>query len=255
MHARGDRLGGPSHISVCLASYNGAAHIREQIDSILADLGPDDEVVVVDDASQDETVALLEGLEDPRVRVVRSRHNGGHVKTFERAISEAAGGIIMLSDQDDVWPLGRTRTLTAALATADVAAGNYAVLGDESIGPVPPLSPSMDGRGARNVLGLMLGRRQYWGSCMAFRSELRSVLLPFPRSVEAHDHWLAVVGNVGGRTAHLSGRVTLRRVHGGNLSPVRRRRADKVAQSRLRLVALTVTAAVRSLRARRGTHG
>lgn len=255
MHALGDGLGGPPRISVCLASYNGAAHIREQVDSILADLGPDDQVVVVDDASQDETVALLEGLGDPRVRVVRSGRNRGHVKAFERAIGEATGEIIMLSDQDDVWPAGRTATLATALATADVAAGNYAVLGDERRGPMPPLTPVMDGHGLRNIAGLMVGRRQYWGSCMAFRSDLRPVLLPFPRMVEAHDHWLAVVGNVSGRTAHAVDTVTLRRLHEGNLSPVRRRRMGKVVQTRVRLVTLTVVAAVRSLRVRLVNHG
>ena len=39
---------------------------------------------------------------------------------------------------------------------------------------------AMDGRGFGNLVGLMLGRRQYYGPCMAFRSDLRSVLLPFP---------------------------------------------------------------------------
>lgn len=254
MHARGDRPDGPPRISVCLASYNGAAHVREQVDSILADLGPDDEVVVVDDASRDGTVALLEGLADPRIRIVRSGNNQGHVKTFERAIGEATGEIIMLSDQDDVWPRGRTDTLSTALATAHLAAGNYAVLGDEATGPVPPLTAAMDGHGVGNVVGLMLGRRQYFGSCMAFRSELRSVLLPFPRAVEAHDHWLALVGNIAGTTAHPAGAVTLRRIHGGNLSPVRRRSLGKVARTRVRLLALTGVAAARALRARRGSH-
>jgi hypothetical protein len=90
---------------------------------------------------------------------------------------------------------------------------------------------------------------------MAFRSDLRSVLLPFPRMVEAHDHWLALVGNVAGRTAHPVGTVTLRRVHGGNLSPVRRRRMGKVVRTRVRLVTLTAVAAARSLRARLVNHG
>src|SRR5262245_13619427 len=102
MTPSGERSGAPPRVSVCLATYNGVEHLREQVDSILADLGPHDEVVVVDDASGDATVALLEGFGDPRVRIVRSAHNQGHVRTFERAIREASGEIIMLSDQDDV---------------------------------------------------------------------------------------------------------------------------------------------------------
>jgi len=246
----GDRPGAQPRVSVCLATYNGAEHLREQIDSILADLGPDDEVVVVDDASSDETVGLLESLADPRVQVFVSEHNQGHVTTFERAIGQATGDIIMLSDQDDVWPRGRTETLSAALTRADLAAGNYVVLGDEKTGPMPPLTPALDGHGLRNVVGLMLGRRPYYGSCMAFRSDLRSVLLPFPRAVEAHDHWLAVVGNVAGHTRHPVAPVTLRRVHEVNLTPLRRRGLGKVAQTRVRLVVLTGIAAVRTVRTR-----
>src|SRR3954447_2023680 len=117
MTASDERSGASPRVSVCMATYNGSKYVREQIDSILADLGADDEVVVVDDASRDATASLLEGLADPRVRVLRSVQNHGYVKTFERAIGEATGEIIMLSDQDDVWPQGRTETLTAALKT------------------------------------------------------------------------------------------------------------------------------------------
>lgn len=252
--ASGDRSGRPPRVSVCLATYNGAAHVREQIASILADLGPEDEVVVVDDASRDNTVALIESFGDARVRIVRAERNRGHVKTFERAIGEATGEIIMLSDQDDVWPPGRTDALSAALAEADLAAGNFAVLGDESVGPVPPLTPAMDDRRLGNVVGLLLGRRQYFGSCMAFRSDLRSILLPFPPAVEAHDHWLAIVGNIAGQTRHGAHQVTLRRVHGANLSPTSRRSLRKVTRTRVRMMALTGIAAARAARVGRGRH-
>jgi glycosyltransferase involved in cell wall biosynthesis len=254
MSASGEGSGRPPPVSVCVAAYNGAAHIRDQIESILADLGPDDEVVVVDDASRDETVTVLDVLGDPRIRLIRSARNRGHVKTFERAIAEASGEIIMLSDQDDVWPRGRTETLSRALATADLAAGNYAILGDETAGPERPLTPAMDGHGIGNVVGLIVGRRPYYGSCMAFRRDLMSVLLPFPRAVEAHDHWLALVGNLAGTTRHPVEPVTLRRLHGDNLSPVRRRSFAKVAQTRLRLVVLAGVVLARLLRAHRGIH-
>ena len=87
--------------SVCMATYKGAAFVREQIASILAELGPDDELVVVDDASPDETAAIVEGIDDPRIRLVRSPVNRGYVRSFEEAIRLSRGEYVFLSDQDE----------------------------------------------------------------------------------------------------------------------------------------------------------
>ena len=69
-------------VSVCLAAHDGAAHIGEQLASILEQLGAHDEVVVVDDASTDVTVAVVEAIGDPRIRLVRNEINVGYVRAF-----------------------------------------------------------------------------------------------------------------------------------------------------------------------------
>ena len=56
-------------LSVCMATYNGGRWVREQLASILRQLGPDDEVVVSDDASTDDTLAVIAGGRSPRVKL------------------------------------------------------------------------------------------------------------------------------------------------------------------------------------------
>ena len=90
-------------ISVALAAYNGARYIGLQLQSILAQLRTNDEVVVVDDASTDDTIARVEALQDARIRILANPTNRGVFHTFERAMQATSGEIVFLSDQDDVW--------------------------------------------------------------------------------------------------------------------------------------------------------
>src|SRR5213080_381833 len=97
-------------LSVALCTYNGAAYLGEQLDSIVAQSRPPDELVVCDDGSTDETVEVLETFlaEAPfPVRLQRNEANLGFVKNFEQAISLCTGDFVALSDQDDVWMPGK----------------------------------------------------------------------------------------------------------------------------------------------------
>ena len=120
---------GPVEVSVAMATYNGSAHVAEQLTSILEQLGPHDEVVVVDDASTDDTRAVLAAFDDPRLRVLESPVNRGYVRAFERALGEARGEVVLLADQDDVWLPGRRDAMVAALRDHQVVATNLTTLG------------------------------------------------------------------------------------------------------------------------------
>lgn len=231
-------------VSVCLATYNGAAWVTEQVTSVLEQLGPHDEVVVVDDASTDDTVATLRALADPRVRIEESPVNRGYVRTFERALGLARGRHVLLADQDDVWVPGRVAAMTAALdAGADVVATNLGTLGgpDRIRGPYGQadwhLRASQSGRRVRNVLGVLAGNRPYYGCAMGVRREVLASALPFPGFLdESHDLWLALHGNLAGRMTHLEQRTVLRRFHGDNASPDRPRGPLLVLRSRFMLL-------------------
>ena len=66
-------------ISVCIATYNGEAFIKEQIDSILAQLLPEDEIIVSDDGSTDATLAILSSYQDDKVSLSTLYHIQGNL--------------------------------------------------------------------------------------------------------------------------------------------------------------------------------
>ncbi|USI74180.1 glycosyltransferase family 2 protein [Sphingomonas morindae] len=89
-------------ISVVMPSYKGAALIRETIDSVRAQTVQDFEIIVIDDGSPDHTVALVESLGDPRIRVVRAPENGGPARARSLGAPLARGRYIAGLDQDDL---------------------------------------------------------------------------------------------------------------------------------------------------------
>ena len=89
-------------VSVVMAAYNGAAFIRETIDSVRAQTMPDFEIVVADDCSKDDTLAVLATIDDPRLRVVTAERNGGPALARNLALAHATGRFIVGLDQDDL---------------------------------------------------------------------------------------------------------------------------------------------------------
>ncbi len=89
-------------VSVVMAAYNGAAFIRDTIDSLLAQTMPDFEIVVVDDCSKDDSWAILSAIDDPRLRILRAERNGGPAVARTLALAEARGHFVAGLDQDDL---------------------------------------------------------------------------------------------------------------------------------------------------------
>jgi glycosyltransferase involved in cell wall biosynthesis len=93
-------------VSVALCTYNGGAYLSEQLDSILDQTVPVDEIVVCDDGSGDRTVEILAAYQEkyPAVfRIFENEANLGFIKNFEKAIRLCEAPVIIISDQDDIW--------------------------------------------------------------------------------------------------------------------------------------------------------
>jgi glycosyltransferase involved in cell wall biosynthesis len=235
------------HVSVCLATYNGARYVEDQLRSILDQLAATDEVVLVDDASTDDTVARVRAISDPRVRIIEQPQNRGYVNSFEDALRQARGAILLLSDQDDVWTPGRVAAMAAGLRDVDVVATNLATLnGPERIrGPYGQrdwhLRAASSGHQLRNIVSTLAGNRPYYGCAMGLRREALTTVLPFPSLLtESHDLWIALYGNVACSIRHLEVRSVCRRFHDENASPDRPRGPITVIRSRLMLARAVV---------------
>jgi glycosyltransferase involved in cell wall biosynthesis len=232
-------------ISVCMATYNGALYLHQQIESILEQLQDNDELVVIDDASTDESATIVESYRDPRIRLMINGLNVGHVSSFERAMAAATGEIIMLSDQDDIWAEGRVDYLVHELEGASMVASNYDHLPPASQArPEGRLTSSSSAVG--NLLGLALGRRPYYGCTMAFTRDFVTLALPFPPSTRAHDHWLAILGTTSRSLKHASKTTVHRRLHDENLSPRSRRTLGPVLRTRILMASHVLSALLRT---------
>jgi len=88
-------------VSVCIPTYRGAAHIAETIESALAQTFADFELVIVDDASPDETREVVARYRDPRLRYVREP-NAGVEENWNRCLRLARGRYFKLLPHDDL---------------------------------------------------------------------------------------------------------------------------------------------------------
>lgn len=240
---------GGVRVSVCLAAHDGARFIGEQVRSILDQLGPSDELVVVDDASTDETVSVVESFGDPRITVHRNQFNVGYVRTFERALGLARGAYLLLSDQDDVWMPGRLEAMVAALDRDGVVATSVAILGAP---PGPPrwrLRDRDSRRYATNVAAVLVGVRWYFGCAMGLRRDVLATVLPFPAWLtESHDLWIGLVGNTLNEMRHLEAPSVARRLHSANQTPTRWRSLRQIVRARVMLARCLVEARRRAHR-------
>jgi GT2 family glycosyltransferase len=221
-------------ISVCMAAYNGGRYVDLQLGSILPQLGPGDEVVIVDDCSKDDTRERIRAFGDGRIRLIEHAVNQGVVRTFEDALRSATGDILFLSDDDDLWAPDKVRRFMEAFARDEAVqlVVSAVALIDPEGKPFRDARWDRDGRFRRGFVRNVL-KNQYQGSAMALRSSLLRSVLPFERGRSyLHDTWIGTVNDrTGGGLVWLAEPLLLYRRHPGNFS----RRLSRWAQIRLRL--------------------
>lgn len=179
-------------ISVALAAYKGEQYISEQIDSILSQLGENDELIISDDYPEGKTrdIVLEYQSEDKRIRYIEGEGKGV-VRNFENALRACSGDVIFLSDQDDVWMPDKVK-----LVMKEFSGGADLVLHDASVtdSDLNITEPSYFAVHGSNVsfFGNM-ARNSFVGCCMAFTKEVLHESLPFPEALPMHDWWIALV--------------------------------------------------------------
>lgn len=208
-------------ISVCMAACNGGRFIGEQIASILPQLASHDEFIIVDDASVDNTVGVIESFRDSRIRVIHHTAQRGVVASFGRALEEAKGEIVFLTDQDDLWRADKVKRFLGVFSKhSDVTVVTSDLVIIDAAGRV--CSGPRFGK-SRFCAGIFqnLVRNRYQGSAMAFRRRILKYCLPFPEDIPIHDVWIGLVNQFVGRAAFIPEPLLLYRRHGSNESPDR----------------------------------
>ncbi len=208
-------------VSVAMATYNGASYLREQIDSILQQLGDQDELVVSDDGSIDGTCSILQGYQeqDSRIRLLQGPGNGVK-KNVEHAVLNARGRYIFLADQDDIWMPGKVEQVLQVFEEQNVSVvvHDARVFAGEDVQKVL-MNSFFTFRDSGPGIMKNIIKNSYIGCCMAFRCELLKTIVPIPERIEMHDQWIGILGDYfAGKSFFLPQVLLLYRRHGDNQS-------------------------------------
>lgn len=204
-------------ISVVLAAYKGEKYICAQIGSILGQLGENDELIVSDDFPKGKTKdAVFERFGDDSRIVYLEGPSKGVIENFEFAISRARGEYIFLCDQDDVWLDGKVQTVVKKLKNgADLVLHN-ALIVDGKLHKTGETAFEIN-RTKKGFIRNII-KNSYQGCCMAFRSELKKYILPFPKKIPMHDQWIGLMAEKHGNVVFIDEPLILYRRHGGNVT-------------------------------------
>lgn len=177
-------------LSVCMATYNGGKYIHEQIDSIITQLDDDDELIISDDGSKDDTISIIESFQDKRIKLFHNERHGVN-QNFENALNQSHGDYICLSDQDDIWHKGKVNYVKTILQDYDLVIHNADVVdgSGNSLG-YDYFSLTPQGKGFWGNLW----KSRFLGCCMAFNRKLLDDALPFPTLAVGHDYWIGMLG-------------------------------------------------------------
>ncbi len=214
-------------ISVCIPTYNGAKYIKEQINSILPQLSSNDEVIISDNYSTDDTLEVIENINDPRIKVFLFRPDENKKAlsnilakvslNVQNALSKATGDYIFLSDQDDIWlegrvsnalPLLKSKDPTVVVCNCTVVDENDKVLIESYFSYIKPSASII-----RTVV-----KSSFHGCCMAFNREVVTKASPFPRFAVGHDLWLGIIGAFYGKVHFLNRPLVLYRRHSSTVT-------------------------------------
>jgi glycosyltransferase involved in cell wall biosynthesis len=209
--------------SVCLPSYNGDRYIKAQIESILRQLGDDDELIISDDSSTDGTTEIVKGISDRRIYLLEHETFRNPVGNIENALLQACGKIIFLSDQDDLWVDSK---ITRVMKIFDECPDITLVASDAAIidGEGRTISKSYYSGTVRFTPGVMANivKNRYLGCTLAFRRSMFRYVLPFPRDIPMHDVWIGIMNRLYGNVHYIDEPLIGYRRHDGNFSPAAR---------------------------------
>ena len=214
--------------SICIATYNGSKFITKQLDSVIEQLGKEDEIIIIDDCSSDNTLEIIKTYSDARIKIFQNEKNLRHVKSFEKAISLSTKELIFLCDQDDLWEAGRLNTFEnyfVKYPEVMLVSSNFNCIddNDEIIkNTLNKVFVKNSFQYRKNIFSIFAGKIGYFGCAMAFKRSLVPTILPIPEYVEAHDLWIAMAANYKKANLHIDDKTLYHRIHQNNASDLKR---------------------------------
>jgi glycosyltransferase involved in cell wall biosynthesis len=197
-------------VSVVLPVYNRAHYVGEAIESVLGQTVPPAELIVVDDGSTDDSVAVVEGFARPEIRVLR-QPNGGIGSARNAGLRAVTGELVAFIDSDDLWERDKLELQVGALRGRDDVQLVFGHL-------VEFLSPDR----AEELHGSLQVRTDPVPGLIATTLLARRIAVerigPFDERLRVGElvDWMARARDLGLASLTLPQTVARRRIHGGN---------------------------------------
>lgn len=228
-------------ITVGIPAYNAGPYIERCVRSALASTEPDIEVIVLDDASTDDTVAVAERCRDSRLQVVRHERNVGRVENVKRALEVGTAPAVALLPADCALPatslarlgqaLDRTPGASFAFGAAELCDADDRTTGHRSFGSAPKTFPRLESPGpflpSNHVfLSTCLIRRKVYEQIGGLRIDV----------APTHRDWdLMLRLAMAGPVAYIPDTAAVERVHEGNIT-AQLEREDRIVTAELLVI-------------------
>ena len=235
-------------VTVAMATYNGATHLREQLASIYAQTHPSLDVLVCDDGSTDGTLELLEEYAaQGRLTLHRGGQKLGPALNFGRAMALAETEYVALCDQDDIWDRDKIERCLRQMRSVEEAVGKQTPVlvytdartidasGRETCSS---LYKHLRRDPTQNGFSRLLAGNIVWGCTTFMNRALVDAALPVPACAPMHDSWLAIVAGALGVVSYLAEPTLKYRQHSTNVfgatRPSTKRKLVKALRSGLK---------------------
>lgn len=220
----------PFCISILLATYNGAAYLSEQLDSLFAQTNRDWRLLVRDDCSTDATAEILAAYQAKYPGIISIAPNDGvrlgACRNFGMLLEYAEAPYVMFCDQDDVWLPDKIEVTLAAMKWLEAEYGTETPLlvhtdlkvVDERLCPLGNSLWQYMGSTPARLTGInrVLMQNFATGCTVMINRSLRDLANPVPDGARMHDWWFALVATAFGKVTAVDGPTILYRQHGKN---------------------------------------
>ena len=213
-------------ISVIMTTFNGAAFIKQQLDSILLQTHQADEIIICDDSSTDDTISILKSYADyPRIKIFVNDIQLGVVENFKKAAKIATtGNWLVFADQDDIWLPIKIERLAAEMQ----------IFNDDSL-PVLIYSDLKVIDKNDNVISSSFWQRQQikidkirfstllygnvvTGCTIIINYKMAEEFFLMDATGVLHDEWMALIAYSIGKAKQVNDKLVLYRQHAANIT-------------------------------------